>query len=427
MAQAGENPPQEIIPDPPENLIDLDAARDERWTDGLFRTPSGTIRPLLLNALIALRKSPALKGMLQFNEFNLIVKLVKAPPWAGARGNWTVRAWNDHDDNLLTEWMQKHGILITAPVASAAATTIAKEKPHHPVHTYLRGLRWDEKPRLDKWLKTYLGADDTDYHTAVGSRWLVSAVARIMSAGEGVKADCVLVLEGEQGTLKSSAIEMLAKPWFTDEISQFGSKDTSMQLSGRWIIEIPELSGFREASLETLKAFLSRSIDRFRPPYGRHVIDSPRQCVFAATTNETQYLRDASGDRRFWPVACGWIDLKKLKSDRDQIWAEAFHRYELGAKWWLETEELQKLAEEAQSQRFEMDPWAEKIKAYLGEKSVNGFSTKDILEICLEFPTDRQNKGHSNRIGRAMKHLGYKPRQVGKGPDRGKWLWRKRV
>jgi hypothetical protein len=161
-------------------------------------------------------------------------------------------------------------------------------------------LHWDGVERLDRWLSTYLGADDSDYSRAVGSRWLISAVARTFQPG--AKADCCLILEGPQGIRKSTALRTIAGEYFTDELADLGSKDAAMQTRGVWIIELSELDSLSHAEVARIKAFMSRTTDRFRPPYGMRLVESPRQCVFAGTVNHGTYLRDETGGRRFWPI-----------------------------------------------------------------------------------------------------------------------------
>ena len=157
---------------------------------------------------------------------------------------------------------------------------------------------------------------------AVASRWMISAVARIYEPG--CKADCLLILEGEQGKLKSSALNVLGGDWFTDELAEVRSKDAAMQLSGVWMIEIAELNSIKHREMSRVKAYLSRTHDRFRPPYGRTVKRLARQTVFCGTTNETEWGRDETGLRRLSPIACGTIDVERFGgSPRDQLWAEA--------------------------------------------------------------------------------------------------------
>jgi len=168
---------------------------------------------------------------------------------------------------------------------------------------------------------------------------MMSAVARIYIPG--CKADCALILEGPQGIRKSSALMAIAKPWFADRLSDLSSKDAAMETRGVWIIEIAELDTMGRAEVSTIKAFMSRTQDRFRPPYGKRLVDLPRQCVFAGSVNpEGGYLKDPTGGRRFWTVVCGNIDISALEQDRDQLWAEARNRFRRNEPWWLETQAL---------------------------------------------------------------------------------------
>ena len=211
---------------------------------------------------------------------------------------------------------------------------------------------------------TYLGAEDTPLNRAFGSRWMISAVARIMQPG--AKVDHMLILEGPQGAKKSSALKVLAgAEWFTDELAEIGSKDAAQQMRGIWIIEIAELDAIGRAEVSRIKAFLTRTTDRYRPPYERYVVEVPRQCVFAGSVNPDTYLRDETGNRRFWPVRCGRIDLDALRRDRDQLWAEAVARYREGAIWWLDEPELIAEVKAEQDQRYHADAWDSRIDRWL--------------------------------------------------------------
>ena len=225
-------------------------------------------------------------------------------------------------------------------------------------------LRWDGMPRLDAWTMTHLGAEDTPLNRAFGSRWMISAVARIMRPG--VKADHMLILEGPQGAKKSSALKVLAgEEWFTDELAEIGCKDAAQQMRGIWIIEIAELDAISRAEVSRIKAFLTRTTDRYRPPYERYIVTVPRQCVFAGSVNPETYLRDETGNRRFWPVRCGTIDLDALARDRDQLWAEAVKRYRDGAIWWLDEPDLIAGAKAEQDRRYQTDAWDARIDRWL--------------------------------------------------------------
>jgi putative DNA primase/helicase len=223
---------------------------------------------------------------------------------------------------MVADWLQHQRICVSVDVAGQAVQAAARDHVFHPVRDYLTALRWDGTPRCSTWLNVYLGVLSSAYAAAVGERWLRSAVARVMKPG--CKADCCLILEGDQGIKKSTALQKMTEPWFTDEISELGTKDSALQTRGVWVIEIAELDAMKRPDVTRIKSFMSRSVDRFRPPYGRHLIQSPRQCVFAGSVNPGFYLRDETGGRRFWPVRCGQILIDELVRDRNQLWAEAF-------------------------------------------------------------------------------------------------------
>ena len=278
------------------------------WREDLLLNEDGELRPVLANAITALRGAPEWDGVLWHDAFATRTVARRPPPWMGRPKQWSDTPWSDRDDALVADWMQHQGIMVPMSIAGQAVEVVARDRDFHPVREYLDRLTWDGTSRLDTWLLRYLGAEDTPYHRAVGRRWLVSAAARIYAPG--CKADCALILEGPQGIRKSSALMELASPWFTDRLSDLSSKDAAMETRGVWIIEIAELDTMGRAAVSTIKAYMSRTQDRFRPPYGKRLVDLPRQCVFAGSVNpEGGYLRDPTGGRRFWPAVCGAIDL----------------------------------------------------------------------------------------------------------------------
>jgi predicted P-loop ATPase len=427
-------------------LIDAAANADlfsTEWRDGLLRNNEGAPRAVLANAIHALRQAPEWQGVLWHNEFATATVARRPPPWAQQENDWRDTPWADRDDYLVAEWLQQQGILVPASIAGQAVETVARDRTFHPVREYLDSLRWDGVRRLDTWLTIYLGAADSPYVRAVGPRWLISAVARIFHPG--AKADCALILEGPQGIKKSTALSIMAKPWFTDRLSDLGSKDAAMETNGVWIIEIAELETMSRAEVSAIKAFMSRTHDRFRPPYGKRLVDLPRQCVFAGSINpEGGYLKDATGARRFWPVVCGQIDIDALTRDRDQLWAEARERVRNGEPWWLETPELNACAAEEQADRYQGDAWEEVIRDYLAneiEWMDNGptgrtpyrsarseplieVSVGEILEKALGIEKARWTQVDQNRVARCLITMGFKRCKARRSDGGREWRYR---
>ncbi|GIW56259.1 MAG: hypothetical protein KatS3mg082_2663 [Nitrospiraceae bacterium] len=391
------------------------------WRNDLLLNLNGTVKPVLANAITALRGAQEWSGALAFNEFANCTVLRKPAPWMKPSAD-VHEEWTPNHDVLATEWLHHQGIFVPVDVTGQAIEAVARECPFHPVRTYLKELTWDGTPRLESWLSEYLGVDPSPYAAAVGSRWLISAVARVFEPGS--KADCCLILEGEQGIRKSTALRVLAEPWFTDEIADLGSKDAALQTRGVWVIEIAELDSMSRSEIGRIKAFMSRAVDRFRPPYGKRLITSPRQCVFAGSVNHGTYLRDETGGRRFWPVECkaAVIDTDGLAIIRDQLWAEATYLYFEGKPWWLDSVDLNREAAEEQAERYEGDPWDELILKWVeGRESV---SIPEILTQCIEKKTEMWTQMDRNRVARCLRAHGWKQYKAREGGRR-EWKFRR--
>jgi predicted P-loop ATPase len=272
---------------------------------------------------------------------------------------------------------------------------------------------------LDLWLHTYLGAPvdelgNPGYVEAVGSKWVISAVARVFEPG--CKADCVLILEGEQGIKKSSALKALAPAWFTDDIADLGSKDSSMQVHGVWIIEIAELESMSKAEIGAIKAFITRTVDRYRPPYASRLVHQARQCVFAGSVNGSDYLRDDTGGRRFWPIRCGDINVEALARDRDQIWAEAMQRYRNHATWWLDNSAVVVQAETEQLARYRGDAWDAKIHQFIQYE--DEVTIHQILADVLGIPVGKWTQTDYNRVAASLRVAGWRKARARDGEER---------
>lgn len=294
-----------------------------------------------------------------------------------------------------------------------AAHTLCLGNTFHPVRDYLNGLEWDGVGRAGRWLSLYFGAEDSPLHSEVGELVLVAAVRRIRQPG--TKFDAILVLEGRQGSGKSTAINILAsEEFFSDQdILTLDTKAQMEALEGVWLFELGELQGLNRAETDRVKAFASRRSDRARPAYGRYREDRPRQTIFIGTTNDEQYLRDATGNRRFWPVKTVLIDLEALRRDRDQLWAEASLLEASGRSLTL-AEDLWGTAATAQESRLMEDPWLEGLRSARGhvEDGIERITTAEALKH-LEMAFDRQNPSSAKRLVSLMRKLGWDgPKQM---------------
>ena len=375
------------------------------WTDALILDKEGKIVGNLANVILILREAPEWKGVLGYDEFNARVVIKGRPPFEDEPSD---TLWTDHHESQVRVWFLRKGISPSAGDVGRAVQAAARHKPFHPVRGYFDSLVWDGVPRLESWLPTYFHVEDSEYVRAIGPRYLISAVARIFKPG--CKVDHVLVLEGPQGKQKSEALRTLAinDDWFTDRLSHIGSKDAVLETIGVLLVEIAEMDALTKATSSAIKAFLTRRRDRFRPPYGKHTINLPRQCVFAATINPTVggYLKDPTGARRFWPVACrGMIDRDGLEKVRDQLWAEAVHRFKTGAPWWLETPELEVLATAEQTARFVIDAWDGPIHEWLGDRIDVGLF--EVLEHALGLAPERWTQSAQKRVIAILTRMGF--------------------
>ncbi len=393
--------------------LEISRGRRDDWRTQLLLTQRGKPQALLANCLTALRSAPEWKEVLAFDQFALTVVAQHATPWGH------IGAWTDQEDRLTADWLQHQGLAVSTKTTWEAVQTVAQEHGFHPVRRYLNSLHWDRAKRVDGWLPTYLGVEFSNYSAAVGRRWLISAIARVMQPG--CKADCALILEGPQGQRKSMAIEKLSSPWFTDQIADLGSKDSSLGCAGVWEIELGELVPMSRSDNERIKAFLSRMTDRFRPPYERRIIAVPRQCIFAGSTSASEYLCDESGGRRFWPVECGQIDIELLIRDRDQLWAEALALYQGRELWWLDSETLVREAEQEQSDRYDCDPWQELILPFAALRG--DVSIGELLHECLDKPKGQITQHDKNRVARCLRSLGWERYNSRRGSAR-EWRYR---
>lgn len=373
-----------------------------RWRDKLKLSATGAAKHCYFNARLAIEGAHG--NRIAYDESAMEIRVVGPLPW----DEKIYRPWGPQDDLEMLEWVQRMDILVGLPVVQTAVEAVAMRNRVHPIRDWLNSLTWDGQARIDDWLTYYCGAPRTEGTQAIGACWLISAVARVFDPG--CKVDHVLILEGSQGMRKSEAFKALAQPWFSDELADLGDKDAAMQTRGVWVIEIAELDALlKSRSASTAKAFITRTVDRFRPPYGRRVVANARECVFAGTVNGDEYLVDETGGRRFWPVPVTAIDVDALKNDRDQIWAEAVARYRDGAQWWIEDEDLMKEIQAAQDARRDADPWEPLVLAWMHQNAAQEkVTTTEILTRALAKKDDELTPQDARRVNKILFRAGWR-------------------
>ena len=400
-------------------LAALNAARPD-WLDDCLMSSTGRPLPVLTNVMLALQSDPVVSGCIARDEMFCGPVLLRPIPGSVITAELP-RPVTDDDVAALQIWLQRAGLhRLSKDVIHQAVDLRARECAFHPVRDYLDALIWDEQPRLQCWLTNYLGVEATPYTQGIGSKFLISMVARILQPG--CKADYMIVLEGPQGELKSSACAVLAGEWFSDNLPDItGGKDASQHLRGKWLIEVAEMHAYGKAEASLLKSFITRTTERYRPSYGRKEIVEPRQCVFVGTTNKDAYLRDETGGRRFWPVEIGTIDLDRLIEDRDQLFAEAVERCRRGEQWWPDKDFEHQYIQPEQEARYEGDAWEEPIAKYL--EGVAQTTVLQVAKAALELDNiERLGTAEQRRIAAVMTTLGWK-----RGQRTGSARWWTRV
>lgn len=377
------------------------------------------------NAFLFLKHHDHFKDMVIYNIFTDEMLVIRQPPWQSSTA-FTARSLQDTDAFAATKELEKFGFRVREPDVYSSLRLIADENSINPLRDYFHQLKWDGTHRLDSWLSNYLGCDKQpkEYLRAIGAKWLMGAVKRVFDPG--CKFDSVLVLEGKQGIKKTTVFRTLATfgedSYFLEFSGSISGKDALMQMQGKLIVEMSELATLRKSNVEEMKGFISRQVDEYRPPYGKHVVKRPRFFVIGATTNnvrEDGYLVDQTGNRRYWPAECGNIDLEALERDKEQLWAEAVARYQEGEIIWLEEMETE-LAEQEQNARKPEGAWEEILAVFVKAKDE---ITTDEAATHLDFSSKEVNNSVRKEIKRCLKNLGwYETKRSGEDRSR---VWRK--
>lgn len=372
------------------------AGPDPQTWDRLRKSEAGPPIASLSNVVVVLEGDPVLvKRQIRWNDFAGRVEIDGGPV-------------ADNVEAELAVWLDDvYSIRVSTLVVHEAVVVVAHRHPHHPVRAYFDGLTWDRVERLDGMLSRWFGVDPTDdfLDVEMGRRWMIAAVARVFQPG--CKVDTVLVLCGEQGAGKSSGLKALAsEPWFYDSPIDIGGKDGMGNLRGSLIVELAELDALSRKEVTTVKAYFTQSVDKYRPPYGRNVVEVPRQCVFAGTVNGDFELKDPTGSRRFWVRrVCRPLDVAGILEHRDQIWAEAVHRYRAGEAWWL-SRELDDARHSDAEQYQSTDPWTEPVLAWARARA-GDHELATLAKEALGLETERLGAREEKRIGSILRLAGW--------------------
>jgi putative DNA primase/helicase len=380
-----------------------------------------------------MRADPQLKGLAQLNTFTELHERSRTTPWGRPPGEW------DEEDDLETGLLlaEKWKLLVKATSTLRQGVLMAaREHKFNPIHDLIKSQEWDGTPRLDHWLPDVFEIEDRPYTRLVGRCFLMGLVARAMQPG--VKFDFMLILKGPQGIAKSGAFRVLGEPWYTDNAIRVGDKDSLMAMQLVWIAESAELESLNKAETTLIKQFLSAQEDMYRPPYGAQVKKRPRHTVMGGTTNADNFLKDASGDRRFWPLEVEVVHLDVLRGMRLQLFAEALHRLRAKEQYWPTREQEKELIFPEQVRFKKEERWEDYLDAYVNARTNDKhddamdsprchrdfFTSVELYDKALTIKADRIDGAGQmdSRIANAMKALGFvKHRETTKTRRRG-WV-----
>ena len=337
---------------------------DLDWISKMTLDGNGQIKKTINNAVIATENDPLLKGKIAVDVFANQGVCLGNLPWDNSN---IQRTWTDEDDANYANYMEQYYNIKGKELLFQALTIVSGRHKFNDVQKFLKGLKWDGVKRVETLLSDYLGAEDNIYTRAVIKKTLCAAVSRAMN--DFVKFDYMPILTGPQGIGKSTFLRVLGKDWFSDSLTTFEGKDAAELIQGIWIVEVGELTAMNRQETNAVKQFLSKVDDIYRAPYGRRTSRYPRRCVFFGTSNESEFLKDQTGNRRFWPVDVGVNEPQKsiwddLPLEVDQIWAEAYMYYVLGEPLYL-SKDVETLAEIMQEQHSDTSTLSGMIHDYL--------------------------------------------------------------
>lgn len=391
---------------------------DVSWQSMLLRTDRGKVLDSRENVFILLNHHPDLKGLVAYDKFALRIIKLQAAPWD--KEFEPNAPWDDNDSLELGLWISQRQDLSIRSMDSInhAIKLAASRNAFDPLLDYLNSLTWDSTKRVDYWLTDFVGVERSEYSALVGRLFLISMVARAFKPGCIMRA--MPVFEGVQFRGKSSIARVLGGQWFSDSPLDLKGKDGFINIQGTWLHEIAELGSFNNQEAPIIKAYLSSASDRFRSPFDKFAKDYPRRTVFFGTTNEDVYLRDKTGNSRFWPLrteAVGDIDVDGLTGVRDQLFAEAVALYKAGERWHPLPDEQLKLFVPEQTLREYDDPWESRIDTWLHSETFSSTSVSDVLSDCLKIEIGKQTQANAIQVGKILTRIGWKQERPGAGRD----------
>lgn len=407
----------------------------DEWKELLTRNRDNNVEGTLHNLILIMENDDRLKGLWWLNDSSNQVKLQRDPPWNGGSQDEFI----DSDAYELAAWLQhpeRYWMKCSDDLVLKAVIAVARRHRRHPIREYLGSVKWDGVPRVERMLIELFGAAENAYSLRAAQCFMVSAVARVLwvdpkQPSVGAQVDFMLVLEGEQGKRKSSALRAIfGSEWFVETSESPSGKDFYQVIQGAWGVEIGEMDSFSKADVTSVKTAITRRVDKFRAPYERVPRSYRRECVFAGTTNEHQYLRDPTGGRRFLPVRTdGEVRIDAIVEQRDQLWAEAVAMFHEGFEWW----ELPADAKEEQASRYVGDSWEGRVEQWLDmrmeesrypprlkfDTKVDWATTDNLLSYAIGLDAGKHGRPEQMRVAAIMKTLGWE-NQRRRWPDGGR-------
>lgn len=396
-------------------------AVDPQWMDKLIYKNRNTIHPTSLkNGELFLTNHDDWRGCFALDEFSGLDMVIAPPVYELNKEDFQPRPITNHDILAIAAKLEDNELMLGPDRVLNVIKLVTHKFRYHPVRDWLNDIRWDKTPRLNTWLRDICAATDQDpaYLSAIGPCFFIAAVARIFNPGAPFHH--MLVLEGGQGEGKSSVLKALStmgyerKPYFSDRLnfSMIGQPHLAQHLQGHVILEFAELAQLGKKEYEEVKQWITLTEDDIMKKYEKAITTYPRQFVLAGTTNDTHWLRDPTGNRRFWPVkVCDKIDLARAERDCEQMWAEAVVRYRTGERWFVpDTDPVYELIKSEQRARMMDDVWGDAIADYIGDRRVAKMS--DILENCLFIPKGQQDNAKKARVKGVLITMGFEYKQT---------------